>query len=68
MAKKKKTIELSNEDLEFTDKGTTYKLIRFRVENMTLDVVRYENNTKIDTANIPFAHLPKNLKKILKPN
>jgi hypothetical protein len=68
MAKKKKNIELRDKNLEFTENGITYKLIRFKVENMTLDVIRYEGNAKVDEYNIPFAHLPKSLKKIIKPN
>jgi len=68
MAKKKKNIELQDRNIEFTENGITYKLIRFKVENMTLDVIRYEGDTKLDEYNIPFAHLPKSLKKIIKPN
>ena len=68
MAKKKKSIELRDKNLEFTENGITYKLIRFKVDNMTVDVIRYENSTKIDEYNIPFAHLPKKMKKLIKPN
>ena len=68
MAKKKKAIELTQKQLEFTENETTYKLIRFKPENMTLDVIRYEKGEKLGEFNIPFAHLPKSLKKIIKPN
>ncbi len=68
MAKKKKSIELRDKNLEFTDNGITYKLIRFKADNMTVDVLRFENGKKIDEYNIPFAHLPKKIKKVIKPN
>ena len=68
MAKKKKSIELTHKKLSFTDKGITYKLVRFRPENMTVDVIRFEGEKKVDTLNIPFAHLPRELKKIVKPS
>ena len=68
MAKKKKSIELTQKKLSFVDKGITYKLIRFKPENMTVDVVRYEGEKRLDSFNIPFAHLPRELKKIVKPS
>jgi hypothetical protein len=68
MAKKKKNIDLSNKNLEFTENGVEYRLIRFKPENMTLDVLRYENGVKKDEFNLPFAHLPKTIKKLIKPN
>jgi len=68
VAKKKKSIELTQKKLSFVDKGITYKLIRFKPENMTVDVVRYEGEKRLDSFNIPFAHLPRELKKIVKPS
>ncbi|MEO1938264.1 MAG: hypothetical protein ABGW85_06445 [Sulfurimonas sp.] len=67
MAKKKKSKELTQQKLSFVDKGITYKLIRFNPENMTVDVLRYEGEKKLDTFNIPFAHLPRELKRKVKP-
>jgi hypothetical protein len=68
VAKKKKSIDLRDKNLEFTENSITYKLLRFKAEEMTLDVIRYENGTKLDQYNIPFAHLPKAMKKLIKPN
>jgi hypothetical protein len=68
MAKKKKAVDLRSKNLEFTQNSITYKLLRFKAEDMTLDVIRYEEGRKIDEYNIPFAHLPKSMKKIIKPN
>jgi len=68
VAKKKKSIELSQYNLSFVEKGITYRLIRFKPENMTVDVVRYEGEKRLDSFNIPFAHLPRELKRKVKPS
>ncbi len=68
MAKKKKSIELTAQDMSFTEKDTLYKLMRFYPDKMTLDTMIYEDGKKLGMRNIPFAHLPKELKKKIKPN
>jgi len=68
MAKKKKSIELTAQDISFTEKDTLYKLMRFYPDKMTLDTMVYEDGKKQGMRNIPFAHLPKELKKKIKPN
>ncbi len=68
MAKKKKSIELTAQDISFTQKDTLYKLMRFYPDKMTLDTMVYEDGKKQGMRNIPFAHLPKELKKKIKPN
>jgi hypothetical protein len=65
--KKKKSIALMHKDISFTENGITYKLLRFKPENMSVDVLRLENDTLLDEFTLPFAHLPKALKKVLKP-
>jgi hypothetical protein len=68
MAKKKKSIELTAQEISFTEKDTLYKLMRFYPDKMTLDTMVYEAGEKQGMRNIPFAHLPKELKKKIKPN
>jgi len=70
MAKaKKKTIELSKQKLSFIREKIEYKIVRFYQANMSLDVmVTDADGTKQGMQNIPFAHLPKDMKKIIKPN
>jgi len=68
MAKKKKAVELTQQKLSFTERGITYRLIRFKPENMTVDVIRYEGDKRLDSYNIPFAHLPRELKRVVKPS
>ena len=69
MAKKKKSIELSAKKINFIIEKISYKAIRYYPTAMTLDVmVHDENGVKTGMQNIPFAHLPKEIKKIIKPN
>jgi hypothetical protein len=69
MAKKKKSIELSDKKIKFHLEKEFYSIIRYYPSTMCVDVMKYdENDTKIGIRNLPFAHLPKNIKKIIKPN
>jgi len=69
MAKKKKSVELSNQNIEFSLLETHYKVIRYYPDKMTLDVMKFDKDkTKLGMQNLPFAHLPKNIKKLIKPN
>jgi hypothetical protein len=67
VAKKKKPIDLSKKNLEFTQNSIRYKIVLFRPENMTLDVMRFEGDKKLGISSLPFAHLPRELKKTIKP-
>jgi len=68
MAKKKKSIELSSKKIQFNVDKKSYKAIRYYPTAMTLDVMAYdENGDKIGVQNIAFAHIPKEIKKIVKP-
>ena len=67
MAKKKSAIELSDRDIHFILDLVSYKAILFKQEQMTVDCIKeLEDGTK-KSINLPFAHLPKNVKKLLKP-
>ncbi len=69
MAKKKKSVELSAHNIKFQIEKLSYKAIRFYPSQMTVDVMVYaEDNTKQGMQNIPFAHLPKEIKKLIKSN
>lgn len=69
MAKKKKSVELSAKKIEFNIEKVSYKAIRFYPSTMTLDVmVHDEDGAKVGMQNIPFAHVPKEIKKLIKPN
>lgn len=69
MAKKKKSVELSSKKINFMIETTSYKAVRYYPSTMTLDVmVEDENGIKSGMQNIPFAHIPKEIKKLIKPN
>jgi len=68
MAKKRKFIDLKKKNLSFCENGIEYKILCFKPESMTLDVIRYEDGKMLDTFTIPFAHIPKAMKKTIKPN
>jgi len=70
MAKnKKQVINLSEQNISFTDNNRQIKLISFNPNTMDLDVsIMHEGAVKKKIEKFPFAHLPKELKKIIKPN
>ena len=67
--KKKKSIELSDKKIKFTVEKKLFKVIRYYPTAMSLDVMEFsEDGEKMGMTNIPFAHIPKEIKKIIKPN
>ena len=68
MAKKKKSVELSDKKISFEIEKVKYKVIRFFPTQMSLDVMVFENGEKVGMKNLPFAHLPKEAKKLIKAN
>ncbi|MFT7005461.1 MAG: hypothetical protein ACJAWW_002836 [Sulfurimonas sp.] len=67
--KQKKSVELSDKKINFMIQKTSYKAIRYYPTAMSLDVmVTDEDGTKLGMQNIAFAHIPKEIKKIIKPN
>jgi len=69
MAKKKKSVELSDKKINFKIEKISYKAVRFYPTAMTIDViVTDEHGEKKGMQNIPYAHIPKEIKKIIKPN
>ncbi|BAK73346.1 MAG: malate dehydrogenase [Arcobacter sp.] len=67
MAKSKKIIDLSKENLSFEDRNQTIKLLNFKIESMSLDIAIYEKDKFIKNSTMVFAHLPKKLKAKLNP-
>ena len=67
MIKKKENIDLKDKKITFMMQNEEYKLLRFYQAKMTLDIIGTVN-TNDGIKNIPFAQLPKEIKKIIKPN
>jgi alanine dehydrogenase len=63
-----KVVDLKTKKLSFKRDTYTYKLDCFRTTNMSIDTRVFKNDEFIQNENIPFAQLPKELKKIVKPN
>ena len=67
MAKNKKVIDLSKDNLSFEERNQTIKLLTFKIDNMTLDISIFEKGKFIKNSTMVFAHLPKKLKAKLNP-
>jgi hypothetical protein len=69
MSKKKKSVELSNEEIKFTFENRHYKIIRYYPTQMNVDVMEIDaNGVNIGLSKLPFAHIPREIKKRIKPN
>jgi len=67
--KKKKSIELTDKKINFILEKVSYKVIRYYPTAMSIDVMVVDaNGEKQGMQNIPFAHVPKEIKKLIKPN
>ena len=67
--KKKKSLELSDKKINFIMKKISYKVIRYYPTAMTIDAMATdENGEKLGMQNLAFAHIPKEIKKLIKPN
>jgi hypothetical protein len=67
MAMKKENIDLKSKNIIFTMHNEKYKALRFYHAKMTLDIIS-TSSEKEGIKNVPFAHIPKQIKKIIKPN
>lgn len=67
MAKDKRSIDLLDNNISFMQDRSSYKVLRFYPLKMTVDVMAFEDEIKIGIKTLPFAHLPREIKKIIKP-
>lgn len=68
MIKRKVNEDLKEKNIEFEMNNLKYKALRFYQSKMTLDVILLDDKNKEGIINVPFAHIPKATKKIIKPN
>ena len=66
MAKKKPTLNVSSKNITFSEKERHFKIISFNQEHMTV-LCTVTVDGKKEKIDLPFAHLPKNIKAILRP-
>ena len=71
MAKKKPTLDFSNENIIFKLKEQQIKVLSLSQESMNVEVIIMEDvkneGIKKKVSKMAFAHLPKEIKKLLRP-
>jgi len=67
MAKKKKTINLSDKNISFTDKEQQIKIISLNLNSMEVEVSVRVEGEKNKVKRMPLGHLPKEIKKLVRP-
>jgi hypothetical protein len=66
MAKKKQTLDFSNDNITYKTKEQRVKVLSLNLNNMNVEVIVVEDEKK-KVRKIPFAQLPKEVKKVLRP-
>ncbi len=67
MAKKKKTINLSEKNITYTDQEQTLKVISINLNSMEVEVSITVEGEKKKVIRMPLGHLPKEVKKLVRP-
>ncbi len=68
MAKKKEIIDFRNKDITYTNEGIKYKVLSLNKANMHVELSCFEKEKFTQNKTLPFAHLPKAIKSLVKPN
>jgi len=68
LAKRKAIMDLSSKNIEFFLERTLYKALNFNPNSMSLEVKIFEDGVEVGQQSMSFAHIPKEIKKIVKPN
>ena len=66
MAKKKETLDFSKDNILFQIKEQNLKILSLNLNTMDVEVIVVENQKK-KVKKMPFAQLPKEIKKVLRP-
>ncbi|MFT5659795.1 MAG: hypothetical protein ACI9TV_000422 [Sulfurimonas sp.] len=67
--KQKKSVELSDKKISFNIEKRFFKAIRYYPTSMNLDAMEFdEDGKKVGVVSLAFAHIPKEVKKMIKPN
>jgi hypothetical protein len=64
---KKKTINLSDQNITFTEKERHFKVISLNLNSMEVEVTITEEGEKKKVTKMPLGHLPKEIKKLVRP-
>lgn len=68
MAKKQEIINFKSQNITYEEKQIKYQVLNLRKPKMVVELASYSNDKFIENKIIPFAHLPKSIKAIVKPN
>ena len=68
MIKKKVNEDLRAKNITFERENVKYKVLKFYAAKMTVDVMVMNDPNEKGIKNMPFAHVPKATKKLIKPN
>ena len=68
MIKKKVNEDLRAKNITFERENIEYKVLKFYASKMTVDVIVLNDPNEKGIKNIPFAHVPKATKRLIKPN
>jgi len=68
MIKKKVNEDLRAKNITFERENIHYKVLKFYASKMTIDVMIMNDPNEKGIKNMPFAHVPKATKKLIKPN
>jgi hypothetical protein len=64
---KKKTINLSDQNITFTEKERHFKVISLNLNSMEVEVTITEEGENKKVTKMPLGHLPKEIKKLVRP-
>ncbi len=65
--KKKKVINLSDQNITYTEQDRQIRIISFNPNTMEVEVSSMYPGEKKQVMKLPFAHLPKEIKKLVRP-
>lgn len=68
MAKKKEIVDFRNKNITYTQDGVEYKVLFLKKANMTVELSYFGKEKIKQNKTLPFAHLPKAIKSLVKPN
>ena len=66
MAIKKASLDFSTQNISFKKNDETIKILSLNLNNMNVEILLEEGGKK-KVRKMPFAHLPKEIKKVLRP-
>lgn len=67
MAKKKRVINLSEQNISYIEDEREIRIISFNPNTMEVDVSIKVEGEKKHVMKLPFAHLPKEIKRLVRP-